>query len=92
MTNALSLYAKHFPEPMNHPKRTQEIATILCQRLGGHIELSRKIVGILKDAETEWSRDWYINRITTRPSVEFSFPLYPSRSWTRRGFPNPCRV
>ena len=49
-------------EPMNHPKRTQEIATILCELLGGDIELPRKIVGILKDSETEWSRDWHIHR------------------------------
>ena len=59
MTNSLDLYA---PEPMNHPKRTQEIATILCELLGGDIELPRKIVSLLKEAETEWSRDWHIHR------------------------------
>ena len=53
-------------EPMNHPKRTQEIATILCELLGGNIELPRKIVSILKDTETEWSRNWHIHRLSTR--------------------------
>ena len=48
---------------MNHPKRTQEIATILCELLGGDIELPRMIVGILKDTETEGSRDWHIHRL-----------------------------
>ena len=62
MTNALSLYAKHFPEPMNHPKRTQEIATILCELLGGDTDITRKIVGILKESETDWSREWHIHR------------------------------
>ena len=62
MTNALVLSAKHYPEPMNHPKRTQEIATILCDLLGGNIELPRMIVGHLKDAETDWSREWHIHR------------------------------
>ena len=66
MTNALSLSAKHYPEPMNHPKRTQEIATILCELLGGDIELPRMIVFLLKEAETEWSRDWHIHRLSTR--------------------------
>jgi hypothetical protein len=49
---------------MNFPKRTQEIATILChpQLLDGDTELSRKIVGHLKDAETEWHRSWHIHR------------------------------
>ena len=49
-------------EPTNHPKRTQEIATILCELLGGDIELPRMIVSLLKEAETEWSRDWHIHR------------------------------
>ena len=49
-------------EPMNHPKRTQEIATILCELLGGDIELPRMIVSLLKEAETDWSRDWHIHR------------------------------
>ena len=62
MTNALPLSAKHFIEPMNHPKRTQEIATILCDLLGGDIELPRMIVSLLKEAETDWSRDWHIHR------------------------------
>jgi hypothetical protein len=66
MTNALDLSAKHYPEPMNHPKRTQEIATILCELLGGDIELPRKIVSLLKEAETEESRNWHIHRLSTR--------------------------
>ena len=59
MTNAQS---KHFIEPMNHPKRTQEIATILCELLGGDIELPRKIVSILLDTDTEWSRNGHFHR------------------------------
>jgi len=51
---------------MNFPKRTQEIATILCQRLDGDAELSRKIVGHLKETETECNRIWHINRLSTR--------------------------
>ena len=48
---------------MNFPKRTQEIATILCQLLDGDTELSRKIVNLLKDQETEWQRAWHIHRL-----------------------------
>ena len=66
MINSLDLSAKHYPEPMNHPKRTQEIATILCELLGGDIELPRMIVSLLKEAETEESRNWYIHRLSTR--------------------------
>ena len=47
---------------MNFPKRTQEIATILCQLLDGDTELSRKIVNLLKETETEWHRTWHIHR------------------------------
>jgi len=49
---------------MNFPKRTQEIATILChnQLLDGDTELSRKIVNLLKEAETEWQRAWHTHR------------------------------
>ena len=57
-------------EPMNHPKRTQEIATILCELLGGDIELPRMIVSLLKEAETEWSRDWHIHRYRDLYGVE----------------------
>ena len=59
MTNAKS---KHLSESDIHPKRTQEIATILCELLDGNIDIPRKIVGHLKDAETEWSRHWHIQR------------------------------
>ena len=49
---------------MNFPKRTQEIATILCHPhlLDGDIELSRKIVNLLKEAETDCSRVWHTHR------------------------------
>ena len=64
---------------MNFPKRTQEIATILChnQLLDGDTELSRKIVTLLKGAETEWSQAWHIHRLR----------LWHGSSWTRRRFP-----
>jgi len=53
---------------MNFPKRTQEIATILChnQLLDGDTELSRKIVDLLKEAETVCSRTWHIHCLSTR--------------------------
>ena len=51
---------------MNYPKRTQEIASILCQLLDGDTELSRKIVELLKDQETDCSRIWHIHRLSTR--------------------------
>jgi len=51
---------------MNFPKRTQEIATTLCQLLDGDTELSRKVVGHLKEAETECSRTWHTYRLSTR--------------------------
>ena len=62
---------------MNFPKRTQEIATVLCQLLDGDTELSRKIVGLLKGAETEWQRAWHIHRLR----------IWHGSSWTRRRFP-----
>jgi hypothetical protein len=76
MANSLS---KHLQEPMNFPKRTQEIATILChnQLLDGDTELSRKIVGLLKGAETDWQRAWHIHRLR----------IWHGSSWTRRRFP-----
>ena len=53
---------------MNFPKRTQEIATILChnQLLDGDTELSRKIVNLLKETETEWHRTWHTHRLLGR--------------------------
>jgi len=69
--------SKHLQEPMNFPKRTQEIATVLCQLLDGDTELSRKIVGLLKGAETEWQRAWHIHRLR----------IWHGSSWTRRRFP-----
>ena len=64
---------------MNFPKRTQEIAMILChnQLLDGDTELSRKIVSFLKEAETEWQRAWHIHRLR----------LWHGSSCTRRRFP-----
>ena len=62
---------------MNFPKRTQEIATILCLFLDGDTELSRKIVALLKEAETEWQRAWHIHRLR----------IWHGSSWSRRRFP-----
>ena len=62
---------------MNFPKRTQEIATILCQRLDGDTELSRKIVNLLKESETEWHRTWHIHRLR----------LWHGSMCARRAFP-----
>jgi hypothetical protein len=83
--------SKHLQEPMNFPKRTQEVATILChnQLLDGDTELSRKIVGLLKGAETEWQRAWHIHRLRhwhgsflglRRCFSEYQYPNYPCRS------------
>ena len=59
MTNAQS---KHLPENPPHPRRTQEIATILSDLLNGDTDIPRKIVSILKEVETDWGREWYIHR------------------------------
>jgi hypothetical protein len=42
-----------------YPKRTQEICIILCDLLGGDTELSFYLISILKEIETEWSRQWH---------------------------------
>ena len=73
---------------MNFPKRTQEIATIICQRLDGDTELARKIVGHLKDQETDWNRHWHIHHLklwhgsacARRPFPEYQVPTIQWRS------------
>jgi hypothetical protein len=67
MTNSQS---KHLPESPLHPKRTQEIATILCLLLGGEIELPRKIIGHLKEAETERDRAYHMSLIRPHHLIE----------------------
>ena len=67
MTNSQS---KHLSESPLHPKRTQEIATILCLLLGREIELPRKIIGHLKDAETERDRAYHMSLIRPHHLIE----------------------
>ena len=43
-----------------HPKRTQEIATVLYELLGStEVQLPKKIVSHLKETETEMSREYH---------------------------------
>ena len=68
------------------PKRTQEIAAILChpQLLDGDTELSRKIVGFLKDQETEWQRVWHIHHLRLwhgSMCARRAFPEYRVTNW-----------
>ena len=68
------------------PKRTQEIAAILChpQLLDGDTELSRKIVGFLKDKETEWQRVWHIHHLRLwhgSMCARRAFPEYRVTNW-----------
>ena len=69
-----------------HPKRTQEIATILCHThlLDGDVELSRKIVGHIKDLETEWQRVWHIHHLRLwhgSMCARRAFPEYKVTNW-----------
>ena len=69
-----------------YPKRTQEIATILChsQLLDGDVELSRKIVGHIKDLETEWQRVWHIHHLRLwhgSTCARRAFPEYRVTNW-----------
>ena len=68
------------------PKRTQEIAAILChhQLLDGDTELSRKIVGFLKDKETEWQRVWHTHHLRLwhgSMCARRAFPEYRVTNW-----------
>ena len=67
MTNSQS---KHLPEAPLHPKRTQEIAEILFSLLGREIELPRKIIGHLKEAETERDRAYHMSLIRPHHLIE----------------------
>jgi hypothetical protein len=90
MTNSQS---KHPSESPLHPKRTQEIATILCLLLGREIELPRKIIGYLKDAETERDRVYHMSLIRPHHLIagiksvnEESIKMYnEGQEWWRNG-------